>query len=170
VDQRTISNGLFGILVAGGIAMLIAAATANPYQAWLAISGISTIAAGGVGLLWLWVTAKKGTPAMTGDTFNNSGTNFGIMGPVNVGKQEFKLTLDLIRQVVEGCPQGIPVTVVAVGTPRAFPMRDAIAAALGAAGRSVRLDSVMMPLPPPDKPLTVAKSPQHTVVTIAPNV
>lgn len=107
---------------------------------------------------------------MVGDNYNNSGNNFGHMGPVNLGKQPFTLTVDLISQVVAACPKDLPVRVIAVGTQGAFPMRDSIGAALRAAGYSVEMDSAMMYMPPPERPLTVVPETGRTLVLVTPNV
>ena len=88
---------------------------------------------------------------------------------IHIGKPVFELTQENIKEVVAACRPGIPVTVVAYGTQRAIPMQNAIASALTRAGFSVDLDSVWMPIPPPEWPLSVVKLPSRTIVEIAPN-
>jgi hypothetical protein len=169
MERRTIVNGFFVTALAGGLAMMVGAASPGSYQATLAISGVAFTGLGMAGLVWLWWTARKDALAMAGDTYNNSGNNFGHMGPVNIGKQVFTLTDDHIREVVQACPIGLPVTVVAIGSQRAFPMQNAIATALKAAGYTVSLDSWAIPVPMPDSPITVDRNAQRTMVKIAPN-
>ncbi|RYF09570.1 MAG: hypothetical protein EOO77_23525 [Oxalobacteraceae bacterium] len=86
--------------------------------------------------------AQSAGSRLTGDTYTNSGANFGQfhMGPIhNHGKQPFTMTPDLISEAVARCPKGLPVMVMAVGPQSAIPMRDAIAAALRSAGYTVSL-------------------------------
>lgn len=91
------------------------------------------------------------------------------VGTLMLGKPQFQLTEDLIRQVVAACPKGVPVTVMATGTQRAFPMQAALVNALRAAGFTVNEDSAAMLLPQPEAPLSVQKTPARTTVIIAPN-
>jgi hypothetical protein len=88
---------------------------------------------------------------------------------VHIGKPVFELTQEHINEVMQACTPGVPVTVFATGTQRAFPMQAAIAAALQGAGFSVNLDSAATIIPLPETPLSVTPGPPRTIVTIAPN-
>jgi len=141
--------------------------------------GGSACAIVGFGILgWLWVTAPKpaehantaGDERMARDTFNNFGTNNGIIGPVSIGRPRFELTSDLIHQVVGACPRGVPVLISATGSQRVDAMHSALRAALQAAGFAVQVARIGMMVPPPSEPLSITTTPQQTIVTIAPDV
>jgi hypothetical protein len=177
MDRTTTTVTIGSVLAGGGIASLIAWGTLAGTKSWLLWGGTPLIMLGAV--LLVWPLLQKATAKaqniegvknqVSRDTFNNYGSNFGHIGPINYGRGHFELTQDLIRQVVEACPPDKGVTVIAVGSQRAFPMQEAIVNALRAAGRTVNTDNTMMLFPPPERPLTVELGQGHVTVTIAPN-
>jgi hypothetical protein len=123
-------------------------------------------------VLAFWPMEQRSTnegPPIFGDSYKNYGQNYGHMGPVHIGKQEFTLSDGHIRQVLAACPVGLPVTVTATGTQKAFPMQERLASALKRAGYDVTLDSVAMLVPPPEAPLTINTANGRTTVIVAPN-
>ncbi len=118
----------------------------------------------------LGINPRQPEAMAMGDTYNNSGKNFGHMGPINnYGKQPFQLTQGVVDQVVAAIPTGSDVVVMAVGTQRAFPMRDTIGAALGANGCKVELDSAMTFMPKPEHPITVTENYGKPLILVAPD-
>lgn len=105
---------------------------------------------------------------MSGDNYTNSGINYGIMGPVSFGKQEFILTQGHIAHIVAVVPKDKPVEVWAVGAQQAFPMQAKISAALRSAGLQVTTQDAATIAPPPEVPLSVDSSGPVTRVVIAP--
>lgn len=103
-----------------------------------------------------------------GDTYSNSGTNNGIMGPVTIGRPSFVLTDAMVSKIISVLPSGKPVIVRAVGNQRAIEMGQTTAQALTAAGFQVQLEAIGMLLPPPNAPVTVSRDGEQSVVTIDP--
>jgi len=120
--------------------------------------------------LLLFCSKQRGDE-MPGDEYNNFGNNSGHMGPVhNYGKQPFRLTEDLIRQVVASCPPGKSVVVHAVGQPaKSFPMQAVLVDALKKASYHVDVNSTIMMVPGPTQPLSVDPHGSVTIVMIAPD-
>lgn len=163
---------LLGALLSGAfaIAMQMLPVAYAQYAIPLLWGSILVAAISGGMLLWWRQDSPAEAPSVANDTYNNSGYNFGHIGPINnFGKQPFQLTPAIINQIVAAIPVGSDVTVTAVGTQSAFPMRDAIAAALSANGCKVELDSAMQIMPPPERPITVTENFGKPLVIVAPN-
>lgn len=158
------------VLGAGCVTCLVAAAVDGPHKRTLAYSGIVFGVVAALGIAGSVATASVDLQPTAGDSYTNSGSNFGHMGPVNnYGKQPFELRPELISQIVNACPPGIPVKVMAVGPQKAFPMQDAIAAALRQRGFTVILDGAGTLYPLPEHPVEIRRSAEETMVVIAPN-
>ncbi len=105
-----------------------------------------------------------------GDPYDNSGTNYGHMGPIHLGKQEFQLTDDHLRQILQQLPKGKAVTINAVGGDRATQMGRRIQSAVERAGLQVStINMIGLISPPPQAPLSIEDRGNHAVITIAPN-
>ena len=169
MDRRSVIGLIGAALGSSGLGLIGTwAAMATP-SAWLITGGVVCTFLGASALLWLWWTSPKEVKPMARDTFNNFGTNQGIMGPVTFGQMPFRLTDDLIKQVIQACPPNVPVKVIAVGSDRADEMLQTMAAALQQRGYTVELERTGILAPPPSRSLSVAPSPSRTVVTIAPD-
>lgn len=82
MEKREIASSSFGLVVSAGSGLVIAALqgeAATPHHHLLLYSGLVAIAVGAAGLLCLFRMKPKAAAA-TGDTYNNSGTNYGHMG------------------------------------------------------------------------------------------
>lgn len=104
------------------------------------------------------------------DTYSNSGTNYGHMGPVNnFGKPQFELSQAQIGSVLGRIPPARAVVLVVVGNDRAQEMGRVLCNALQRAGHTVECNQVGVMGPPPDKPLTIEERDGRTTVILAPD-
>jgi hypothetical protein len=172
------------VIAAGGIACFVGAATDGAYQRWLLYFGGSFIFISASIVIWALITSnnsdsdmkssastvtEKEVGIMSGDSYSNYGTNSGHIGPINnFGKPAFSLTQEIIDRIIKACPVSVPVTVIAVGSQKAFPMRDIIAAALDKAGFKVDTSSAMMIMPPAETPIQIQTKPDRTIIQINP--
>ncbi|WP_455918860.1 hypothetical protein [Ensifer canadensis] len=70
----------------------------EPSTGYIVIAVLVVVAVFGA-CLALWPAKEKGKEVMTGDTYNNSGTNYGHMGPVNnYGKQPSEMTEQVMSE------------------------------------------------------------------------
>jgi hypothetical protein len=110
--------------------------------------------------------AKQG-PRQDVKSVNQSG---GITaGTVNVGKQEFSLTPQIMSNLLSKAIADKPVVIQAIGGERAMEMGMSLEKAFRAAGFEVRTNWIGVQSPPPDTPVSISLLPNRTVVTIAPN-
>jgi hypothetical protein len=114
------------------------------------------------------IPAKPIQQSNAGDTYTNTGTNNGIVGPVTFGRPSFVLTDAMVSKIISLLPSGKPVVVQAVGDDRAVEMGQTTAQALTAAGFQVQLVRIGMLVPPPNAPVSISKGADQSVVTIAP--
>lgn len=142
------------------------------YAQWGFYGGLALVLTGIAMFLWAMFhrsTEATGKTIAVGDTYNNSGNNFGHMGPIHIGKPAFELTQDHINQVLGHLTKGRPVIVQAVGNQRAWGMGEVMANAIRAAGFSVTRENIGMLVPVPESPIAVSHQGNATYVTIAPN-
>jgi hypothetical protein len=90
-------------------------------------------------------------------------------GTVNVGKQEFALTPEIMNDLVSKAKADKPVIIQAIGGEQAREMGLSIEKAFRAAGFVARTNWIGVQSPPPDKPVSISLLPNRTFVTIAPD-
>jgi hypothetical protein len=161
-----------GLLAGVAVAIpMIAQAMGLHLSYGLGVAGITACCSAAlVGIVLAFWPMRKAGQAMVGDSYNNSGNNFGHMGPINIGKQPFELTQDQIDEALRRVIPGRPIIVQAVGNQRAWAMGQKLTQALTTAGHTAVLRTIGMLSPPPDQPLTISLEGNATVLTIAPNV
>ena len=103
-----------------------------------------------------------------GDTYQNNGTNNGIIGPVTFGRPEFQLTTDIVAKIISSMPRDKPVQVISVGSQAAYQQGATLVQALQNAGFSVTYTTVGMLIPIPEQPVTVTPETDNTVVVFSP--
>ncbi|AZN71830.1 hypothetical protein D5400_11585 [Georhizobium profundi] len=110
--------------------------------------------------LWFWawnLTApRKREPQMTGDNYNNFGSNYGHIGPVNnYGDRRLEFNEALGQDLLVKVPKDKPLAVLIVGpSARAWKTGRQIVEFLTKHGYQVDEDSVQHLTPMPSHPLT----------------
>lgn len=64
--------------------------------------------------------AEEASKAVGGDNFVNNGNNFGHMGNVYIGRQQFNFTPEVAKELAQKLPRQHPIEITIVGSPRSF--------------------------------------------------
>jgi hypothetical protein len=180
MTRREITAAVLSLGGAAGLAaMTQVGATVFPHREGLIFNiGLAGSIACIFGLVILWMGPGKRNDGpidhqenvTMGDTYNNSGTNFGHIGPINIGKQEFQLTDAHLREIVQRLPKSKPVAIYAVGGSRASQMGRQVQSAVEQAGLHVAaFNMIGVMSPPPEAPLSIDDRGDHVGITVAPN-
>jgi|SRR5579884_924179 len=102
-----------------------------------------------------------------GDSYTNTGTNYGHIGPVNQGRQEYELTDEAISEIVSRIPSGRDVVIQKPGTTRGREMGQRLRAAVERAGFKVARDRELVIANYP-QPLTETDNGREYWITISP--
>lgn len=111
------------ILVTGFFAIMLAVITSVPEKYQLILLAFSVVGLS-IGIV-LWVVGQfrqkdsEEELPMSGDTYNNSGTNYGHMGPVHIGRQRFVFTPEVGQEILTKVPRNNPLPVWIIGSARA---------------------------------------------------
>ncbi|WP_237401368.1 hypothetical protein, partial [Rhodovulum sulfidophilum] len=92
-------------------------------------------------------------PSM-GDSYHNSGNNYGHMGPVNIGRQSFELNQSTREEILRKIPRHGILRIEIVGSGRAQSMGLDVVRFLGQNGYSLPEPTFIgMLVPPPSGPI-----------------
>jgi len=104
--------------------------------------------------MWPKKHQPDGEKAM-GDSYNNSGNNFGHMGPVNIGRQQFNFTPQIAQEILDKVPRDSPIDFRVIGSERSASVAQEIMEFMKlnnyAVGNVTRIGVIA---PPPSGPLT----------------
>jgi hypothetical protein len=64
------------------------------------------------------VDSADSTRRMGGDTYNNSGVNYGHMGPINIGRPRFDFTRGIATEILTKVPKHRPINFTIIGSSR----------------------------------------------------
>ena len=131
---------------------------------------IALLFAGAILIIASVIAARRKEVRAVGDTYNNSGNNFGHIGPVNIGRQEFVLTDRNIAEIIARIPRGRIVNLTVVGNARAQQMGERIAAAIEGVRHPLNRFRVGMMAPPPEYPITFNDNGNMFAIVFAPDV
>lgn len=152
-------KAIAGMMVATSFAVMLAVipSVKEEYQHFVLICSFVGLVLGIV----LWVIGKirpqqsKEDSPMSGDTYNNSGNNYGHMGPVHIGRQRFVFTPVIEQEILAKVPRNNPLPVWIVGSMSAQQVGHEIVNFLRANGYVVsEVNTAGMMSPPPSGPLT----------------
>lgn len=118
--------------------------------------GLAVLVAGLILIGWSLVHRTKGEQTAMGDTYNNSGNNFGHMGPVHIGRQQFEFTSDIAAELLAKVPKNKAIDVEIIGSQRSQQIGQNIVGFLRANGYSIsEVITIGMKVPPPSGPLSL---------------
>lgn len=166
--EKTVAISGFLVAVGGGAISPFASFVLPEYAKVGFWVGLVIFAIGTIMLGWAMLQEREHDAEM-GDTYNNSGTNYGHMGPVHIGRQEFKLTQSHIHDLLGKMPRGRKIILQVVGNARAQEMGQSLGRALSQAGYEIENHQIGVLCPSPDSPLTALDKGSHIEITLAPS-
>ncbi|HEV7253372.1 MAG TPA: hypothetical protein VGN97_09760 [Mesorhizobium sp.] len=103
---------------------------------------------------------------MSGDNYNNHGNNFGHMGPLNIGRPEFKIDLALQNRIEAALANCDSVAIEALGGQRAWGLGHAIDKRAKELGKSSSLMTIGVEAGALESPFNMTASGRHLSIYI----